>query len=126
MNQTKKQKIAYWVSTGICCAIMLFSACLYFLKYDIIADYFPKMGYPAYLVYPLAIAKILGIVAILSNKFKLLKEWAYAGFFFDGILAFTVHMKSKDDGELLSIILIIAIIFSRYFWGKIETEKQLN
>jgi DoxX-like family len=118
----KTVKIAYWLSTAICCAIMLFSASLYLVKYDIIADYFTKMAYPSYLVYPLAIAKLLGIVAILSNISKVLKEWAYAGFFFDGILALTAHILSKDGGEILSILLLISVVVSRYFWGKLPLK----
>jgi hypothetical protein len=51
------------------------------LNYDKISEYFPKLGFPSWLVAPLAAAKILGIIAVLSNKSKLLTEWAYAGFF---------------------------------------------
>lgn len=82
-----------------------------------IAGYFESVNYPRYLVYPLAIAKILGLVAIWGNFSKSLKEWAYAGFFFDVTLAFTAHMVAKDGGELFSVIAFIALMIS-YFLGK--------
>lgn len=74
-------KIGYWVATGIMCAIFIFSATMYFTKYEMVKGFFEELGYPSYLVLPLAIAKILAVVAIISNKSKILKEWAYAGFF---------------------------------------------
>jgi hypothetical protein len=114
----KQNKIIYWTATCVCCAIMLFSACLYFVKYEIIVDYFDKMHYPKYLVYPLAVAKLLGIVAIISRKSKVLKDFAFAGFFFDGILAATAHFMANDGGYLLSVLLIIGVIVAKIFEPK--------
>jgi uncharacterized membrane protein YphA (DoxX/SURF4 family) len=45
-------------------------------------DFVSHLGYPVYLMTLLGVWKILGVVAILIPKFPLLKEWAYAGFFF--------------------------------------------
>jgi len=114
----KVRKIIYWASTLLMCLIFLFSASMYFAKTEMIKGYFDMLNYPPYLVYPLAVAKILGIVAVLSNKSKILKEWAYAGFFFDAILALTAHVKSGDGGEMMSIAAIILIIISRSFWNR--------
>ncbi|MEM9548765.1 MAG: DoxX family protein [Bacteroidota bacterium] len=114
----KAQKIIYWTSTILMCAIFLFSASMYFMKTEMIKGYFEMMNYPPYLVYPLAIAKILGIIAVLSNKSKLLKEWAYAGFFFDAVLAAAAHLQAGDKGEMMSILAIVLTIISRYFWKR--------
>ena len=46
------------------------------------ADMITHLGYPVYLSTILGIWKILGVIAVLIPKFPLLKEWAYAGFFF--------------------------------------------
>ncbi|GAB5474582.1 MAG: DoxX family protein [Maribacter sp.] len=113
----KVQKIAYYLATGVLTAIMVYSVQMYLRNPDAIADYFESVDYPRYLVYPLAIAKILGLVAIWGNFSKWLKEWAYAGFFFDVMLAFTAHKVAQDGGELFSIIAFIALIVS-YFLGK--------
>jgi len=113
----KIQKIVYYLATGVLTAIMLYSVQMYLRNPEEIAGYFESVDYPGYLVYPLAIAKILGLIAIWGNFSKSLKEWAYAGFFFDVTLAFTAHMVSKDGGELFSIIAFVALMIS-YFLGK--------
>ena len=117
MNE-KTKSIIYWVSTILMCGIFLFSASMYFVKTEMIKGYFEHMNYPSYLVYPLAIAKILGVAAVLTNKSKLLKEWAYAGFFFDAVLAAAAHIIGKDGGEMMSIAAIVLVIVSRTFWKK--------
>ncbi|MGI9551451.1 MAG: DoxX family protein [Aurantibacter sp.] len=113
----KLQRIVYWVATGILTAIMLYSVQMYFLNYEDVQGYFEALHYPKYLVYPLAIAKILGLVAIWGNFLKWLKEWAYAGFFFDICLAFAAHIVAKDGGHVVPIIAFIALMIS-YFLGK--------
>ena len=111
------KKIGYYLATAVLTAIMIFSAQMYFRNPDGIAAYFESVNYPRYLVYPLATAKLLGLVAIWGNFSKWLKEWAYAGFFFDVTLAFTAHMVAKDGGELFSIVAFFALLIS-YFLGK--------
>jgi hypothetical protein len=111
------QKIGYYIATGVLTAIMIYSVQMYLRNPEMIADYFASVNYPRYLVYPLATAKILGLIAIWGNFSKWLKEWAYAGFFFDVALAFTAHMVVKDGGELFSIIACAALLVS-YFLGK--------
>lgn len=111
-------RIVYWVATAIMCGVFAFSAQMYLRNPEAVAGFFKMFNYPEYLVYPLAVAKILGIVAILSNKSKMLSEWAYAGFFFDAILAFVAHYVAQDGGSMFSIIAIAATIISRYLWSK--------
>ena len=96
------------------CLIFLFSAYNYFTKYDIMSGYFVKLGYPTYLVYPLAVAKILGVIAVLSRKSMMLKEWAYAGFFFDALLAFTAHKVAQDGAEMFATIALVSLVISRF------------
>lgn len=112
------QKIMYWIATAILTAIMLYSIQMYFLNYEDVQGYFEALNYPKYLVYPLAIAKILGLVAIWGNFSKWLKEWSYAGFFFDIALAFTAHMVAQDGGHVVPIVAFLALMIS-YFLGKI-------
>jgi len=111
------KKIMYWTATGILTAIMLYSIQMYFRNPEAVADYIESVNYPRYLVYPLATAKILGLVAIWGNFSKWLKEWAYAGFFFDITLAFTAHMVAEDGGQTFAIVALIALMGS-YFLGK--------
>ncbi len=111
------KKIVYYIATGALTAIMIYSVQMYLRNPEAVAGYFKNFSYPSYLVYPLATAKILGLVAIWGNFSRSLKEWAYAGFFFDITLAFTAHMVAKDGGELFAIIAFISLMTS-YFLGK--------
>jgi len=113
----KTQKILFYIATGVLTAIMIYSVQMYLRNPEAIAGYFESVNYPRYLVYPLAIAKILGLIAIWGNFSKWLKEWAYAGFFFDIVLAFSAHMVAKDGGEAFAIVAFIALLIS-YFLGK--------
>ncbi|MGY3792312.1 DoxX family protein [Aquimarina sp. 433] len=110
-------KIIYWIATVAMCGIMLFSAQMYFRETEMVRGFFENLDYPSYLVIPLAIAKIGGIVVILTNKIKWLKEWAYAGFFFDMTLAFTAHYM-KDDGQGLFATLGLIFLVISYAIGK--------
>ena len=79
----KTTKILYWVFTGLILALMLFSAISTFIPNPQGAELAKHMGYPLYIFKFLAVAKILGVIAILVPGYPRLKEWAYAGFFFD-------------------------------------------
>jgi len=114
-----QDKIIYWVSTGLLCALMAFSATMYFMNYEEVVDVFAQLGFPAWVVYPLAVAKVLGIVAILSKQSKLLKEWAYAGFFFDAFLAFGAHHYAQDGAGTPALIGIVLVIISRIYDSKL-------
>lgn len=82
-----------------------------------ISEFFVNMGYPTYLIYPLAIAKLLGLVAVWGNFSKWLKEWAYAGFFFNTVLAFFAHYMISDGQHMGAVIAFLAVLVS-YFTGK--------
>lgn len=69
----KLNKAIYWVSTILFCCIFLYSAIMYFTRYEMVKGFFQSLGYPDYLIYPLAIAKILGVIAIISKKIEVIK-----------------------------------------------------
>lgn len=62
------------------------------------AESFTGLGFPTYLIYWMAAAKILGLVAIWTNFSPTLKELAYAGFTFNCLLAISAHIN-VNDGE---------------------------
>jgi len=111
------KKILFWVSTSMLTLIMFFSVYNYFFNHQAIVDFFENMGYPTYLIYPLAVAKILGLIAVWGNFSKWLKEWAYAGFFFNTLLAFFAHYMVSDGEHMGAVIAFIVVLIS-YFTGK--------
>lgn len=116
----KNFRIINLVSTGLLTILMLFSAGMYIFNNAAINQAFTNLGYPTYLIYPLAIAKILGLIAIWTKKSKTLTEWAYAGFFFDVILAFFAHIM-VGDGEFPPALLgTIFVLVSYFSYKKLE------
>jgi uncharacterized membrane protein YphA (DoxX/SURF4 family) len=75
-----------------------------------------RLGYPDYLLTILGVWKILGVVAVLIPKFPLLKEWAYAGFFFSMTGAAFSHIASGTLNEIYpSLLLLVLTVVSWYF-----------
>ena len=112
-------KLIYWISTLALCGIMLFSATMYVTKPDMVQGFFKNLGYPTYLVYPLAMAKVLGVLAILTKQSRMLKEWAYAGFFFDTALATAAHLHAQDGGHIMALGALVMVVVSRFFDGRL-------
>jgi uncharacterized membrane protein YphA (DoxX/SURF4 family) len=81
------------------------------------AEMFNHLGYPNYLLTILGIWKVLGTVVVLIPKFPLLKEWAYAGFFFVMTGAVFSHLAMGDGTKELfgPVLLIVLTIVSWYF-----------
>lgn len=112
----KTNKIIFYIATALFSGIMLFSISMYLTKTEMIQAAFNTMGYPSYLVYPLAIAKILGLVVLWYPKFKTLKEWAYAGFFFNVVLAFFAHIMIHDGEQLFALLAFLFLTTSYVFY----------
>lgn len=94
---------------------------MYFFKHEIAAEMFEALSFPAYVIYPLAIAKILGIIAIWTNKSKMLKEWAYAGFVFVFLLAISGHI-SAGVGEFYAPLIALILTLVSYSIYRIESN----
>lgn len=116
----KRDKIIFYVATGLLTAFMLFSVQMYFFKHESVAQMFTGFGYPTYIIYPYAVAKLLGLFAIWNPSFKAIKEWAYSGFFFAFILAFFAHYMIGDGGQAAALIALILLIVSYIFNKKLQ------
>ncbi len=113
----KRNKIIYWIATGLLSALILMSAGMYFFNYEMVSEIFITLGFPTYIIYPLAVAKLLGLVAIWTKKSGMLKEWAYAGFFFDFVLALTAHIN-VNDGEYGGALIALVLLVVSYIFAK--------
>jgi uncharacterized membrane protein YphA (DoxX/SURF4 family) len=79
----KKTRIVFWICTGILSVMLLMASVTDLIPIPEAEEGFRHLGYPLYLLPFLGIARILGIIAIVTPGFPRLKEWAYAGFTFD-------------------------------------------
>jgi uncharacterized membrane protein YphA (DoxX/SURF4 family) len=111
LEKNRAQSIVYWAMT-ILVAVSIGSggvAQVAHLKENV--DGFTHiLGYPLYFVTVLGVWKVLGAVAILVPRFPRLKEWAYAGIFFDLTGAAASWAAVGGSGEAFHVIapLIIA------------------
>ena len=115
-----KAKTTYYVSTALLSLMMCFSAGMYIFKNEMVTGAFIKMGYPTYIIYPLATLKIFGVLSLWIKKFPLVTNLAYAGFFYDFVLAFFAHVMISD-GEQFGAVLALILLSTSYFTkGKLE------
>lgn len=113
----KSNKIIYWISTVWLALGMVSTGIVQLIKMKEDVDNITRLGYPVYLLIILGICKILGVVAVLIPKFPLLKEWAYAGFFFAMSGAVISHLLSGNGAKELfgPTLLLILTVVSWYF-----------
>ena len=115
---TKRNKIIYWVATIWLSLGMVSTGAVQLLKnkeeVDMIAT---QLGYPVYFLTILGIWKMLGVVVVLIPKFPVLKEWAYAGFFFAMSGAVFSHLASGSGAAEYfgPILLVVLTMVSWYF-----------
>lgn len=86
----------YWIATGLLAAFMLLGAIPDVLRVPEAVAFLMHLGYPAYLLPFLGVAKTLGVLAVLVPGFPRLREWAYAGLTFDLSGALYSHLSVGD------------------------------
>ena len=113
----KRDKIIYWVSTLWLALGMTSTGIVQLLRVDEEVAKMTGLGVPIYFLTILGIWKILGVIAVLVPRFPLLKEWAYAGFFFNmsGALFAHVAMHSSPKDLFGPSLLIVLTVVSWYF-----------
>jgi hypothetical protein len=114
---TKTQKIIYWISTVWLALGMTSTGVVQLFKLKADVDQMTRLGYPVYLLTILGVWKILGVVAVLIPKYPVLKEWAYAGFFFAMSGAVISHIVSGDPVSQIfpALLLMVLTVVSWYF-----------
>ena len=116
----KRLNTYYWIVTGIFAAFMLFSAIPDIMVIPEAVSFITALGYPKYFVCFIGVAKLLGVIAILVPRFKWLKEWAYAGLFFDLVGAtYSVVSVNAFKPDVAFMILPLGFLFLSYaLWHK--------
>jgi hypothetical protein len=114
----KGKLIIYWIATILLSFGMLGSGLAQLSQVKEMVDLITPLGYPLYFMYIIGTWKILGVIVILLPRFRLVKEWAYAGFFFLMTGALLSHLAIGDH-EIKAIIgpvmQTVFIILSWYF-----------
>ncbi|MEH6304358.1 DoxX family protein [Olivibacter sp. CPCC 100613] len=110
-------KIIYWIATLWLALGMLSTGIVQLIKMEEEVDVTIHLGYPVYLLTIIGIWKMLGVITVLIPKFALLKEWAYAGFFFAMSGAIFSHVAVGDPIKEIfpPLLLLILTVISWYF-----------
>jgi len=119
----------YWIFTILFAVFMIFTAVPDVMMSPDAVKFINHLGYPDYFIPFIGVAKILGGIAILIPGFPIIKEWAYAGLFFD-LIGATYSMISKEgiQGSMLFMAIpfllgILAYIYHHKMLGQNQTAK---
>jgi len=120
----KRKLIWYWIITAIL-SFCIFSGGLFqALLLKGVLQGFKPLGYPTYFISLIGIWKMLGVIAILIPKFKLLKEWAYAGIFFVMSGAVISHIASGDVSVQIVAPIVLAV-FTVLSWYLRPADRKI-
>jgi hypothetical protein len=114
----KRNKIIYWVSTIWLALGMVSTGIVQLLKHQAEVEMFAQLGYPVYLLTIIGFWKIIGSIVVLVPKLPLLKEWAYAGFFFTMSGAILSHLAQGhySMGQLFPPLLLLILTFISWYF----------
>jgi uncharacterized membrane protein YphA (DoxX/SURF4 family) len=110
MSFSKTRSIGYWATTGIVALDFFVGGAANLARPAAVVAAVEHLGYPSYFALILGGWKVLGALALLAPRFPRLKEWAYAGIFFDLTGAAFSHVASGDRvGDVLAPLIFAAV-----------------
>lgn len=120
-----KTKIGYWATTGLVALGFAFGGLVDLSHSPELVAGLAHLGYPVYFATLLGIWKVLGAVAIVVPRFARLKEWAYAGMFFDLSGAFFSHASVGDPAtKLIAPVVLLALLVAS--WALRDESRKLE
>ncbi|MGN6181632.1 MAG: DoxX family protein [Mucilaginibacter sp.] len=121
----KRKQIWYWIITVILSFCIFTGGLFQALQVKGVVQGFKPLGYPTYFISIIGIWKMLGIIAILAPKFKLLKEWAYAGIFFTMTGAVISHIASSNISVQIIAPVVLAV-FTVLSWYLRPADRKIS
>lgn len=108
--QAKPRLLGYWVTTGLFAALFLAGGLAELAAAPATVEATRALGYPDYVVRILGFWKLMAVPAVLAPRFPRLKEWAYAGAFFDLTGAAVSHAWSGDPAaKIITPLVFLAL-----------------
>jgi len=121
----KTVKIIYWTATGLVVLVYLGGATFYITAHDMVVGmYEGLLHYPTYIIWPLAILKIVAAAVILWRPSTFLSDFAYAAMFWHLLLAASAHMAAGDPGWPPAIVALAALIISFLTQNRVREKKS--
>jgi len=123
----KRDKIIYWVATIWLSLGMVSTGIVQLIQIEEEVQKTNALGYPTYFLTIIGIWKLLGIVAVLIPKFPLIKEWAYAGFFYLMTGAIFTHLAIDDDAiEYFGPTLLLVLTIVSWYFRPAKRKLSIN
>jgi uncharacterized membrane protein YphA (DoxX/SURF4 family) len=121
----KTRLIAYWVTTALTAFAFLAGGASDLARPAELMKGMAELGYPDYVVTILGVWKVLGAIAVLAPGLSRLKEWAYAGMFFDLSGAAASHAAVGDPvAKIVTPLIILGIVIAS--WALRPESRKLN
>lgn len=116
----KNLNIYYWISIGLILFFLVPGSIMNLMRTPDWVEVFRQLGYPEYLLPFLGVAKLAGCVVLVLPNFKRLKEWAYAGLFFDlvGATYSGLAVSGFEPAMLIMFFAIAVLLISYWLWLK--------
>lgn len=110
-----RKTIAYWAATAIAAFVFLSGGAADLLRPAPVVEGMTHLGYPPYFMLVLGAWKVLGGAAVLAPRFPRVKEWAYAGMFFDLSGASASHAAVGDPlVKVVTPVLILLVVIASW------------
>lgn len=123
-----KLRLAYWLVTPLFLVLQGWAAVQYLVEAPRMTATITDLGYPIYFMKMLGVAKVFGILAIVTGLSRPLKEWAYAGFTFDVAAAFVSHLCVGDSllVALVPAAFLVLQLTSYFAWKRLRQRRLLG
>ncbi len=125
MPASRTEKTLYWLSPSLVLLLMSWSIVLYHIRHEVMSGFFTELGYPSYIVYPLAYLKLAAVIVIISNRYNDLKDMAYAAYFINQILATAGHLSVGHE-PYHAYVGLIALPISYIYSNKVRGRPKRN
>ena len=115
MTKQQVKTAAFWATTILGPSSFVIGGVLGLVGGQDVVDAARHLGYPLYFVTILSTWKLLGAIAITAPGLPRVKEWAYAGFFFDLTAAAVSHAAVGDGaGDIVAPLVFLALVAASY------------
>jgi len=124
MRSKTLKNITYWASTGLLALDFVVGGLFQLTRSAEVLQGFAHLGYPRYFVTLLGVWKVLGGVALLVPGLPRLKEWAYAGIFYD-VTAAVVSVLAVGDGWGPATLPLVFAVLTLVSWALRPASRTL-